>query len=64
MHAAKKSAPIDLISLAKGGDCSAFDVVLERFGGSIHGLCRRLDPEPDDCCQEVRARILRDIHRF
>ncbi len=49
---------------ARVGDAAAWGPILERYGGSVYGLCRRLDPAPDDCCQEVWMKVVAHIAEF
>ena len=52
------------IPLAVRGDPAARRALVERYGPLIYGLCRRLDPDPEDCYQEIWEKLLRALHRF
>ncbi len=58
-------APTDpSIDRARRGDRAAWAGLLRQYAPSIHGLCRRLDPDPDDCCQEIWVKLMGAIDRY
>lgn len=54
----------DLVRRAVRGERDALRGLLERYGPMVLGLCRALDPEPDDAYQEVWEKALRALPRF
>ncbi|MCB9797688.1 MAG: sigma-70 family RNA polymerase sigma factor [Alphaproteobacteria bacterium] len=56
--------PDPLLALAVSGDRRARAELLREHGPRVRGLCLRLSPHPDDCYQEVWARVFDRLHRF
>ncbi|MCO4769600.1 MAG: sigma-70 family RNA polymerase sigma factor [Deltaproteobacteria bacterium] len=46
------------------GDDDAWAQLLAEQGPRVYGLCRRLDPDPDDAYQAIWEKVLRGLHRF
>ncbi len=59
-------APVEdpMLQRAIAGDRAAREALVREHGPSVRGLCRRLDPEPDDAWQEAWARIFATLHRL
>lgn len=49
---------------AMAGDDDARTTLVRRHGPSVLGLCRRLDPDPDDAFQEIWAKVFGALPRF
>lgn len=45
-------------------DSSRFAALVDAHRGLVRGLCRRLDPEPEDCAQEVWEKVIASQGRF
>ncbi len=54
----------DLVRRAACGDARAWDALVAAHGAAVWGLCRRLDPEPEDAWQEAWAKLLSVARRF
>jgi RNA polymerase sigma-70 factor (ECF subfamily) len=52
------------LSAAIHGDRNARETLVVAHGPRVFGMCRRLDPEPDDAYQEVWTKIFRGLARF
>jgi RNA polymerase sigma-70 factor, ECF subfamily len=61
-RAREPAAPI--VAAAVAGDREAIGALLVRYGPMVYGLCRALDPQPDDAYQEIWERALRGLPRF
>lgn len=53
-----------IVAAAIAGDREAVRALLVRYGPMVYGLCRALDPQPDDAYQEIWERALRGLPRF
>lgn len=47
---------MNAVAVARGFDPTT---AVERFGGLVWAICRRLDPDPEDAYQEVWEKVLR-----
>ncbi|MCB9742000.1 MAG: sigma-70 family RNA polymerase sigma factor [Alphaproteobacteria bacterium] len=56
--------PDPRLARAAAGDRAARAEILAEHGPRVWGLCRRLSPHPEDCYQEIWARIFDRLHRF
>lgn len=52
------------IRRAARGDPRAWRELVARHGPRVFGLCRRLDPDPEDCYQEVWEKVSRALPGF
>lgn len=59
-----RSGSDDWLARAIRGEREAQRVLLERYGPMIYGLCRALDPDPDDSYQEIWEKAFRALPRF
>lgn len=57
MHHRRPNTDSDPVAAAARGDRRAWAQLVDRHGGQIYDLCRRLSPDPDDCCQEIWVRV-------
>ena len=58
------AAPDLSVARAARGDPRAWRELLAKHGPLVFGLCRRLDPEPEDCYQEVWAKVFGALPGF
>jgi len=56
--------PAATLVAAIAGDREAIRALLVRYGPMVYGLCRALDPQPDDAYQEIWERALRGLPDF
>lgn len=56
--------PQDPIQAAAAGDRSARQTLVQRYGASVFGLCKRLDTEPEDAYQEIWEKVFAALGRF
>lgn len=56
--------PVSLVENAMTGDPDAFRALMDAYGSTVWGLCRRLSPEPEDAYQEVWEKVFRHLPRF
>lgn len=57
----------ELVAAAQGGDRRALDLLLRRYAGTVHAVCRRLTgnaEDADDAMQEALIAVARGISRF
>ena len=67
MNATATATPLgptfDLAAL-RAGDAQAWAALIAAHGPMVYGLCRRLDPDPDDAYQAVWERVHEGLRRL
>ncbi|MDP2314139.1 MAG: RNA polymerase sigma factor [Pseudomonadota bacterium] len=53
-----------LLALAIEGDPEARRSLIESLSPVVWSICRQLDPDPEDACQEIWEKVLRALPRF
>lgn len=56
--------PLQILTAARAGSREARAALLERYGGLVFALCRRLSDDPEDAYQEVWMHVLTRLDRF
>ncbi|MEN0064348.1 MAG: sigma-70 family RNA polymerase sigma factor [Myxococcota bacterium] len=59
-----KPHPTDLRALPLPPDQRSRTDLVREEGPVVLGLCRRLDPDPEDAFQEIWEKVFRNLHRF
>ena len=63
-HTVSSTAPDLTIRRASRGDARAWRELVARHGPRVFGLCRRLDPDPEDAYQEIWEKVFRALPGF
>lgn len=53
-----------ILALAIHGDQGARRSLIEHLTPVVWSMCRQLDPDPEDACQEIWEKVLRALPRF
>lgn len=53
-----------LLALAIDGDPGARSSLIQQLAPVVWSMCRQLDPDPEDACQEIWEKVLRALPRF